>query len=281
MRTKLGTVAAVIAVLGVGAFAACGGDDGGPPTAQVAVRFAAGATAASASRGGLAFHVSGAAGPNELVITGTNGTLRISDIRVIVDEFKLKRTDVGTTVDCDVEPEPPGCADFEARFLFVDVPVSGEAPVTVTTGALPAGSYKELRFEVEDLETDASNPEDAADAALASALLATIRGGTFTDWPNKASMVVVGSFTPTGGTARSFRAYFEAEIEVRLPFATPFQVTEGTAESFRIELSPQVWFKLADGTVTDLSLSNCTPTACPLIRFELKIKDGFELKSET
>lgn len=283
MRTKFGTVAAVGAVLAVGAFAACG-DDGGPATGQVAIRFAAGAApAGAAARGSLAsFSVFGAGAQNEVVITGTNGTLRITDIRVIVDEFELKRTDVPDTVDCDAVPEPAGCADFEARFLFVDVPVVGDQPVTVTTAPLPGGSYKELEFEVEDLETDADDPEDAADAALATALLNTIRTtGGFSDWPAKASMVVVGTFTPTGGTARPFRTYFEAEIEVELEFVTPFQVTEGTAESFRIELSPQLWFKLADGTVMDLSLNNCTPTACPLIEFELEIDDGFELEVET
>jgi hypothetical protein len=249
--------------------AGCGDGAGPSPAAPVSIRFSAGAATAGAAR----FRLFGESGASELVITGTNGTLRITDIRVIVDEFELERTE---TVDCDVEPEPAGCADFEQRFLFVDVPVVGEQPVTVATGVIPAGTYEGLEFEVEDLETDADSPEDAADAALAQALLTTIRQ-TFTDWPDKASMVVVGTFTPTGGTATPFRVYFEAEIEVELPFLTPLTVVEGTSESFRIELSPQLWFRNADGTVRDLSLDDFTTTG-RLVRFELEIEDGFDLE---
>ncbi len=258
-------VPAVVLVAGL-ALAGCG-DDGGPTAAApVSIRFSAGAATG-------AFRLFGGGGPTELVITGTNGTLRITDIRVIVDEFELERTE---TVDCDIEPEPPGCADFEQRFLFVDVPVVGEQPVTVATSAIPAGTYEGLEFEVEDLETDADDPEDAADAALAQALLTTIRQ-TFPDWPAKASMVVVGTFTPTGGTARAFRVYFEAEIEVELPFLTPLAVVEGVSESFRIELSPQLWFRNADGTVRDLSQDDFTATG-RLVQFELEIEGGFDLE---
>lgn len=266
---------AVALVLGAGVLAGCGGDGAGP-TAQVSIRFAAGAAPApAAGRSSASFSVFGTGAPNELVITGSNGTLRITDIRVIVDEFELERTE---TVNCDVEPEPAGCADFEQRFLFVDVPVVGEQPVTVAAQAIPAGTYEALEFEVEDLETDADDPEDAADATLALALLNTIRTtGGFSDWPAKASMVVVGSFTPTGGTARPFRVYFEAEIEVEIEFLPPLTVTEGVSESFSIQLSPQLWFLNADGTVRDLSLDDFATTG-RLVEFELEIDDGFDLE---
>lgn len=262
---RLGAAAAVLAM---SVLVGCGGDGAGP-TAPVSIRFAPGAAPAS-------FRLFGGAGQNELVITGTNGTLRITDIRVIVDEFKLERTEL---VNCDIEPEPAGCADFEQRFLFVDVPVVGEQPVTVASQGIPPGTYEALEFQVQDLELDADHPEDAAEAQLAQALLATIRQ-TFSDWPDKASMVVVGSFTPTGGTARPFRVYFEAEIEVELPFPTPLTVVEGVSESFRIELSPQLWFRNADGTVRDLSLDDFATTS-RIVQFELEIEDGFDLELDT
>lgn len=271
MNTLVKRILTGTTLAGAALTVACGDGGAGPSTgANVTIRFGTAPPVAAGS-----FRLFGGASPNQLVITGSNGTLTITDIRLIVDEFELERTDVA--VDCDVEPEPAGCADFEARFLFVDVPLTG-TPLTVANQPVPAGTYKEMEFEVEDLETDADEPEDQADAALAQALLTTIRQ-TFPDWPAKASMVVVGTFSPTGGTARSFRAYFEAEIEVELEFVPPVVVGE-TPESFVVELSPALWFKKADGTVTDLSLSDF-PTTQRLIQFELEIDDGFELEVET
>ncbi len=254
--------------------AACG--EGTGPTNPVTIKFGT-ATGPAGSVASASSSLDGApAAAQQLVVTGSNGTLTITDIRLIVDEFELKRAE--EAADCDVEPQPEGCADFEARFLFVDVPLSG-APLTVATDDVPQGTYDELEFEVEDIETDADEPEDVADAQLAQALLNTIRQ-TFADWPDKASMVVVGTFTPTGGAAKSFKAYFEAEIEVELEFPPPGLVIGDTPEAVVIELSPSLWFKKADGTVTDLSQFDF-PTTQQLVKFELEIEGGFDLEIET
>ena len=97
------------------------------------------------------------------VISGTNGTLDITDIRVIVEEFELEPVEVS---DCDVEPEPAACEDFEARYLFIDVPLTG-APVTVVQENIPAGRYDELEFEIDNVEVD---EDEASDASLIAAL---------------------------------------------------------------------------------------------------------------
>lgn len=91
-----------------------------------------------------------AGAPQGAPITGTNGLLDITDIRVIVEEFELEPVEVP---DCDVEPEPAACEDFEARYFFIDVPLTG-APVTVVQQDIPAGLYDELEFEVDDVEVD-------------------------------------------------------------------------------------------------------------------------------
>ena len=45
--------------------------------------------------------------------------------------------------------------DFEAPPTFVDLPLDG-TPLTIVGQDIPAGFYKELEFEVEDAEVDAS-----------------------------------------------------------------------------------------------------------------------------
>jgi len=254
------------------AIAACS-DGTGPDTgAAVAIKFGtAGATSAS-MYAGLAMVAS--AGQTSL-IEGTNGTLDITDIRVIVEKFELEPVEVS---DCDVEPEPAACQDFEARYFFIDVPLTG-APVTVVQENIPAGLYDELEFEVGDVEVD-DDPEEAADAGAIAALFTKVRG-EFPDWPEKASMVVVGSFTPAGGSAVNFRAYFEAEIEVEFDLIPSLEVTEeGLSRSIVIELSPNMWFLRGDGTVMDLSEYDF-PTTGKVIEFELEIEDGFQLEIET
>ncbi len=146
---------------------------------------------------------------------------------------------------------------------------------------IPAGLYDELEFEVEDLEVDADDPEDAADAALIEALLKAIRD-TFPDWPAEASMLVVGSYTPApgGGTPTSFSTYFEAEIEVEFDLVPPLEITESAGGSVVVDVSPDRWFIQADGSVLDLSAFDFTTTG-QIVEFELEIEDGFDLEIET
>ena len=253
--------------------AACG--DGTAPGSSVAIKFGT-ATPGAGPAGPLPAAPMGAGAVQGLMITGTNGTLEITDIRVIVEEFELEPVEVG---DCDVEPEPAECADFEARYFFIDVPLTG-SPVTVVQENIPPGMYDELEFEVDDIEVDSDDPDEVADASLIEALFNEVRA-VFPDWPEKASMVVVGSFTPTGGSVVNFRAYFEAEIEVEFDLIPPLEVTEeGLSRELVVQLSPAVWFLQGDGTVMDLSQFDF-PTTSQLIDFELEIEDGFDLEIET
>ena len=227
---------------------------------------------------GNIFVARGGVGQDQLIITAKDGSsLTITDIRLIVDEFELEPVEV---TDCDAVPEPPECADFEARFFFIDVPLGADKDLTVVNEEIPVGTYDELEFEVEDLEVDADDPEDAADAALIAALLSAIRD-TFPDWPAEASMLVVGSYTPAGGgTATSFSTYFEAEIEVEFDIVPPLEITETGGGSLVVDVSPDRWFIQADGSVLDLSALDFTTTG-QIVEFELEIEDGFDLEIET
>ena len=242
--------------------------DPNAPGALVAVRFRTGSSVVSAARAGSPQSFSLMNGAQDVVVTGSNGTLTITDIRLIVDELELEGAEAG---DCpDDGEQPAGCEEIEIGPLAAQVPVNGQ-PVTVASDAIPAGSYTELEFEVEDLEVDGDEQDDAGDAAALEALLATLRQ-TYADWPAGASMVVVGTFTPTGGAARPFRAYFAAEIEVELAFATPLVVAE-TNKSVTVDLHPDQWFLNQDGTVRDLSQFDFATTSA-IVEFELEIENG-------
>lgn len=211
------------------------------------------------------------AGP-PLVLEGTNGTLTINEIRVIVDEAELHPADGS----CDVV-EPSGddldddCPDFEAPPRFLDLPLDGQ-PVAAVTVLVPAGSYKRLDFEIENLEDDEEDPVRAAEiAAVRAQVLAE-----FPDWPRKASALVTGSFTPSGGSAVDFRVFLEAEVEVEIDLVPHIVVDDdgGTSRDLTVDISPQIWFLAPDGTVLDLSQYDYDATG-QLLEFEVEMEDGF------
>lgn len=109
----------------------------------------------------------------------------------------------------------------------------------------------------------------------ARALLSGIRDGDeFPNWPEDASMVVVGTFTPADGTPTSFTTYFEAEIEVERELQTPLEVTgEGFSRQLVVRLDPARWFKGTDGSPRDLSRSDFEQTDT-VVEFEAEFEEG-------
>lgn len=191
---------------------------------HVTVRFASSAVA------GLSTAIGGG-----LSITGSNGTLLITDIKLVVDE--LERVGVASSDD-DIVPEPAGCEDFESNLFIADVPL-GTGTVTVANDRIATGSYDEIEFQVKDLFVDTQDPDDVARAARIAELLAQLRQ-TYAEWPAGASMMIAGTFTPTGGAAQPFRVYFDAEIEVELELASPLVIDE-TSSGITIELRPDLF----------------------------------------
>lgn len=239
------------------ALAACSDSPtGGGGDARVQVRFGVQGGQSLASQ--ASFQTGGS---DPLVITGSNGTLRIDDIRLVVAEFELDGDD-------DVNPcTGDDCEDFDAGPLFVDLPLTG-GPVAVGSGDVPPGVYEEVEFEVEDLDDDEEDPaERQRIEALRQQILAQ-----FSDWPRDASMLVVGSFTPTGGAARPFRAFIEAEIEIELDLSPPLTVGEGAAGTLDVTLDPVIIFKNG-GNVLDLS------TAGARTEIEIELENGFRGRS--
>ena len=86
------------------------------------------------------------AGP-PMVLEGTNGTLTIVEIRLIVNEVELEPADGSCDLVDNSDDDGDECPDFEAPPRFLDLPLDGN-PIMAMTGLIPPGTYDELEFEV-------------------------------------------------------------------------------------------------------------------------------------
>lgn len=205
----------------------------------------------------------------QMEISGTNGTLTIDNVRFIVSEFELERDDDACEdAEGAEEEDDDACEEVERGPRFVELPLDGETALVVEED-VPAGTYEELEFEIEDVELD--DDEDDDEARRIQELFAEIRS-EFEDWPEEASLVVVGTFTPTDGEASDVRAYFEAEIEIEQEFDPPRALSEN--ESITVMVDPGFWFRRPDGTVLDLSEFDFE-TMGRVLEFEVEMEDGF------
>lgn len=255
---KLRTLFAAVLATSPLALAACSDSTGSSAPGQVQLRFgvASGGLALKAPTGALAAAAVG--GP--LAVTGDNGTLSITGIHVVLDRFQLRGVHdqpcTGTTGAADDKGagDDAGECEFEAGPLFLDLPLDG-SQLTVATGTVPPGTYDNVRFRVKNLDAGDDDASDDSDDAAEAALFNQIRA-QFADWPAKASMRVTGTFTPTGGAARPFTAYLDAEVRLTLPITPPLTVAEGSnTAQVAVLLDPSVLFKT--GTqVIDLSQFN-------------------------
>jgi hypothetical protein len=276
---KRGLVAGMLALV---AMAACGDSTGVGVGESLTLNFrvngASGPAAAPARVGPVAV-----AGP-PMVITGSNGTLTLSEIRLVIDKVELELADAscgasGSTggsgddsgQDSADDDSHEHCGEFEAGPRFLDLPLDGE-PVEAVTATIPAGTYSELKFKIEDLEDD---EEDAAEAAAIAEVRATILA-QFPDWPRKASGLVVGTFQPIDGDPVDFRVYLEAEVEIEMDLV-PNLVVDDTGVSSRdltVDVSPSAWFTNPDGTVVELQLHDYDATG-ELLELEVEMEHGF------
>ena len=247
---------------------ACG--DGSGPGSTVSIHLGTVPTIAPTS---FAAQRAGAADVSTTAIglERSNGRLTIDEMWVIVEEFELEPVEEGECDDDVVEVE---CPDFEQRYFFIEVPTDGSDVQVAVTQA--SGRFDELEVEIDDAEIDDDDPEDLADAELIRAMFENDILPTFPNWPEKASLVVIGTFEPRNpdgslGAAEAFTTYFEAEVEVEIDLVPPFDTDTNTEISVR--LNPEAWFVNPDGTVWDLAALQGQ-----LVEFEIEMEDGFEIK---
>lgn len=253
-------------ILGLALFGVTGCDSNGSGTTTGTVEVGFGTVSSAGSQTTLAtLSTTRPAAADSLVLTGSNGTLKISDLRLIVDKVKLKQ-DTDSSGEDGTEIEIEREVEVE-RPRFVDLPLQETEVSPIAAGDVPAGIYTELEFEVDDLDDDGEDGEGT------QGLLSDIRE-EFPNWPKDASMIVVGTFSPTNSTSRGFATYFEAEIEVERKLNPALEVTsDGFSRDLIVRLDPAQWFKRADGTVQDLSQSDFEETD-EVVEFEAEFEDG-------
>jgi hypothetical protein len=184
-----------------------------------------------------------------------------------MDEFELKRVDDDNCVE-----EDHSCERFRAGPAFLDVPLNGSSVIAVEQ-AVDTGTYRRLEFEIEDLDDLDEDEDDGVQRQQIVAIRSAVRA-QFADWPTDASMLVVGSFTPTGGTAIPFRVYFDAEIEVEKLLDPPVVIdAAATNPSFTVQIDAGFLFRNGDGSVRNLALLDFGATGS-VIEFEVEIENG-------
>lgn len=279
-RRTLGALAAA----SLAAAGACKDPVGVGGTGEVAIHF----RVSSSSSAGLAAADAPAPVPSRvagppLQIAGTNGTLTVEEILVVIDEVELHRADAscddggrssgssGTGSSGDGGDADDDCGELEAPARFLDLPLDGR-PIAAVTAEVPAGVYKRLDFEIEDLEDDETDPVRAAAIAAVRAQLLAIAP----DWPRKASARVRGSFTPAGGSPIAFRVFLEAEVEIELDLIPNLVVSEdgSVSREITVDVRPDIWFRRPDGSVLPLHLHDFGRTG-RLLELEVEMKNGF------
>ena len=250
------------------------GPESSTSTSSVSIKFGVGGSTANPSM--ASFSVAGGAAddvPGHIV--GSNGDqLMITEIWVIVEEFELKPVEHHCDDGLGGEVH---CPKFEERFFFISVPLNGNF-TTVTTDEIPFGNYDELEIEVDNVHVHDDDSDE--DAALIRELFdVIIPAAGFMDWPEDASMVVIGTFTPAVGDSEDFRTFFEAEIEIEVEFDDDEPlVVDGSDSAILVTLMLDRWFESGDGllNLADSKFQDLDE----LVEFELEIEDGFEVEIE-
>lgn len=259
---RVGTMSALI-LAALAGLPGCEGATGPEGTANVSVAFGPDDTPDASTE------ARGLPAPSLAVTAeGTNGTLTLESVHLVMNEFELERSEGACPADGDAAgDEDDDCEEFEAGPRFVELPLQ-DGSATAVTQQVPAGTYVGLEFEVEDLEDDGDG-----DDGDRTGLLEQIRT-EFSEWPEGASLRVSGRFAPDGGEERPFVAYFEAEIEVEKRFPSPLTVDDSGSRTVTVEVAPREWFTRPDGSVVDLSRYDWETTG-EMAELEVELEDGF------
>lgn len=269
----------------VGCDTASGPNDGGG-TVTLKFTMAPGSASMQQTASGLSLAIAA------LPIDGTNGTLTLDEIRLVVNDIRLESVsdtcggEWGDHDDDDMsesrvslhgghpgmdedgeDHDGDGCEAVALDPFFVSVPLEGAGTGEIGVEVVP-GTYSEIT-----LRTGA--PDGSTDADLLAAIRAE-----FLNWPENASMLVVGSFTPTDGDPVPFSVYFDARIKVEQEFEDdPLVVEEGGNLTITVTIDPMTWFMNADGTVDDLSVHDFATTG-EVVPFDFKSGEGCRIERE-
>jgi hypothetical protein len=195
----------------------------------------------------------------QAIVVGTNNdTLIISAIQLVLNDVELKRVDVSscpTTMperkDRDKSSDDKGCSRLDLGPMLVDLPLveNGASKLAVS---IPAGSYKEIEFELDDVDNDSD--ASAAEKAFAA---------THPEFVDQ-TVKVTGSYR---GQVFTFTSKVEAEVEFE--FNPALVVESGVNDNITVSLDLARWF-------TDGSGALLVPSTATRSRIEQNIATSFD-----
>ena len=229
-------------------FAACG-----DPTASNG-----GATNLSVSFASSGVTAKNAAG-NAIIVGASNDTLAISSVQLVLNDVELKLAGVSSCPDSipartsgdDDSSDDDGCSRIDLGPMLLDLPLDsvGQSKFAV---AIPAGSYREVEFELDKVRTGSS-------ASRAESLFVA-QHPEFRDMTVK----VTGTYR---GTPFTFTSRVEAEVEFE--FEPALVVEAGVNDNITVSLDLGRWFRGETGALLP-------PTAQNQSRIEQNIATSFD-----
>lgn len=207
---------------------ACGDGTGPSSAPKVSLSFA---SRVPGQAGAGTFDGFGSPGADTLR-DGSN-TLIITRAQLVLREIELERQEVA---DCDVEPKPAGCEDFEAGPVLVDLPLAPGA-VPLVEVDVPPGTYVEVEFEIHKVSND--DPQDAAFRQANPSFIGK-------------SIRVQGTFN---GVAFTYET--DLDVEQELDLVPPLVIADTTTRTnLTVRVDLNAWFRAADGTLVNPATAN-------------------------
>lgn len=198
-----------------------------PEASSVSLSLSAGNGNATASS-----QTSAKSGETEKTFTDAEGnSLRLDQVELVLQTVEFERSDD----DC-TSGEEEECEELVRGPLLVSLPLGTDRPSVVVDTTLPAGTWEEATFEVDE-------PSDAS-----------ILEGT--DFPADASIRAKGTYTPASGTEQSFTYLSDLSEERELEFDPPVEVTTEEPTNVTFALNVDAWFRTADSILVDPARAN-------------------------
>lgn len=217
IRRVLAAVPIALATLG-----ACS-DASAPTAGRIAFSFAARGDANTQASGATA-----SSGGTVVVGVGGTDTLRLTSVRLVIDELELVQSGAaGACTDDSHRGEPvPGCVEIESGPYLVDLPVNG-ARASALTMSLPAGSYGKIEMKLRQADSGDDRAFIAANADMAG--VSVLASGTYR------------------GKSFVWRNDVEAALELYL---SPALVADG-ARNVTVNIDVGRWFRRGSGGIID------------------------------
>ena len=175
-----------------------------------------------------------ASGPlADVIVSGTNGKVRITSAQVVLSHIELK-SDAACTSDAGEDA--------------TDANDAADATTPAATGQTDGENSDEHDCEVQVDPVTVDLPLDGTTKVILDAL---VPAGTYSGVRAKLDDVtVVGVFTDPGGTDHAFTFTSKVRAELEMDFASPVTVGASTS-NLTVDVDVSSWFKDASGAVID------------------------------